>query len=233
MDWRPSDSDLLHSKEITRGDAHVGDGRVPFWVRSHGSTSFLAIAIDEAFVNEIWEKEFGQARNFELRAAIGVRDPVVSQIGLLARKELCEGGIGGRLYTESLGSTLAVYLLRQYGTAPKAPTSYKGGLGPKPLKRVVDYINEHLSEELSLLDLSRIADLSPHYFATAFKTSVGVPPHRYVIERRINLARNLLRRSNIPISEIAYDVGFSSQSHLTANFRRMTGVTPRRFRGSS
>ena len=69
MDWRPSDSDLLHSKEITRGDAHVGDGRVPFWVQSHGSTSFLAIAIDKAFVDESG-KEFGQARDFELRAAL-------------------------------------------------------------------------------------------------------------------------------------------------------------------
>jgi AraC family transcriptional regulator len=232
MDWRPSDSDRLHSKKIICGDAHVGDGRVPFWVRSHGSTSFFAIAIDEAFVNEIWEKEFGQARSFELSAAIGVRDPVISHIGLLARKELCEGGIRGRLYTESLGTALAGHLLRQYGTAPKAPTIHKGGLGPKPLKRVVDHINEHLEEELSLLELSRIADLSPHYFSTAFKASVGMPPHRYVIERRIDLARDMLRGSDTSISEIAYAVGFSSQSHLTANFRQTTGMTPRKFRQS-
>ena len=227
MDWRPGESDRLCSKEIQRD---AGDGRVPFWVRTYGAAPFFAIAMDEAFVSEIWEKEFGQARNFELRAAIGVRDPVISQIGLLARKELRVGGVGGRLYIESLGTALAVHLLRQYGNASKGPTIHKGGLASKPLKRVVDYINEHLQDELSLLELSRIADLSPHRFATAFKASLGIPPHRYVIERRIDFARNLLRRSDKAISEIAYAVGFSSQSHLTANFRQTMGVTPRKFR---
>jgi AraC family transcriptional regulator len=232
MDWRPGESDRLFSKEIQRGDAHVGDGRVPFWVRTYGAASFFAIAMDEAFVSEIWEKEFGQARNFELRAAIGVRDPVISQIGLLARKELRDGGTGGRRYIEGLGTALAVHLLRQYGSAAKAPIIHKAGLAAKPLKRVVEHINEHLQDELSLLELSRLANLSPHRFATAFKASVGIPPHRYVIERRIDLARDLLRRCDEPISQIAYAVGFSSQSHLTTNFRRTTGVTPRKFRQS-
>ena len=229
MDWRPGESDRLCSKEIQRD---AGDGRVPFWVRTYGAAPFFAIAMDEAFVSEIWEKEFGQARNFELRAAIGVRDPVISQIGLLACKELREGGIGGRLYIESLGTALAVHLLRQYGTAAKAPIIHKAGLAAKPLKRVVEHINEHLQDALSLLELSRLANLSPHRFATAFKASVGIPPHRYVIERRIDLARDLLRRCDEPISRIAYAVGFSSQSHLTTNFRRTTGVTPLKFRQS-
>jgi AraC family transcriptional regulator len=232
IDWRPCDSDRLRSNKVARGDAHVVDGRLPFWVWSHGWASFFAIAMDEAFVNEIWEKEFNQARSFDLSAVIGVRDPVIIQIGLLARKELREGGIGGRLYTESLATALAVHLLRHYATAPKAPIIHKAGLAAKSLKRVVEHINEHLQDELSLLELSRLANLSPHRFATAFKVSVGIPPHRYVVERRIDLARDLLRRCDKPISQIAYTVGFSSQSHLTTNFRRALGVTPRRFRQS-
>jgi len=232
VDWRSNDSDRLQSKAITCGDAHVGDGRLPLWIRSHGCASFFAIVMDEAFVNEVCEKERGQAHNLELNAAIGAQDLVVSQIGLLARKELREGGIRGRLYRESLGTALIVHLSRQYGTAYKALANRKGGLATKPLKRVVDHINEHLEEELSLLDLARIADLSPHHFGTAFKTSLGIPPHRYVIERRIDLARALLQRSDRPISEVAYAVGFSSQSHLTTNFRRAMGVTPRQFRES-
>jgi AraC family transcriptional regulator len=133
---------------------------------------------------------------------------------------------------ESLGTALAIHLLRQYGTAPKAPTTHKSGLASKTLRRVFDHINDHLQDELSLLELSRIAKLSPHRFATAFKASVGIPPHRYVIERRIDLACELLRQSDKPISEIAYAVGFSSQSHLTATLRQTTGVTPRKFRES-
>src|SRR5262245_17056806 len=231
MDWRPCGSDRLRSKKVARGDAHLGDG-LPFWVRSHGWADFFAIAMDEAFVNEIWNKEFDQARSFELSAAIGIRDLVISQIGLLARKELREGGVEGRLYIESLGTALAVHLLRQYSATPKAPIIHKGGLAAKPLKRVVEHINEHLQDQLSLLELSRLANLSPHRFATAFRASVGKPPHRYVIERRIDCARDLLRWCDKPISEIAYAVGFSSQSHLTTNFRRTTGVTPRQFRQS-
>ena len=83
-----------------------------------------------------------------------------------------------------------------------------------------------------LFELARIANLSPHPFATVFKASTGVSPHRYVIERRIDRARDLLRQDEKTISEIAYAVGLSSQSHLTANFRRTTGVTPRKFRQS-
>jgi AraC family transcriptional regulator len=208
----------------------MGDCR--FGVRSHAQASFFAIAMDAAFVKEIWETEFGQADDFELRNAIGARDLVISRIGLLGRKELSEGGVGGRLYTESLGTALAVHVLRQYGASPRTPVIHKGGLATKPLRRVVDYINEHLQDELGLLELSRIANLSPHHFASAFKASIGISPHRYVLERRVNLARDLLRRNEKSISEIAYTVGFSSQSHLTANFRRTTGLTPRKFRES-
>jgi len=96
--------------------------------------------------------------------------------------------------------------------------------------RVIEYINEHLGDELNLVELSKIAKLSPHHFATAFRASTGISPHRYVIERRIDRARDLLRQKDKTISEIALAAGFSSQSHLTANFHRTTGVTPRKFR---
>jgi AraC family transcriptional regulator len=188
--------------------------------------------MDAAFVKQIWERDFGQAAEFELRTAIGVRDPAINRFGLLAQKELSEGGIGGRLYAEGLGTALAVHLLRQYGTLPRARVVYRGGIASKPLQRVISYINENLQDALSLAELARIAELSPHHFATAFKASTGISPHRYVIERRLDRARELLRRNENSISEIAYAVGFSSQTHLTAHFRRTTGLTPRRFRQS-
>ena len=232
MDWRSADSDRLRSSEIACGNAHVGDGRSPFWVRSQASPSFFAIAMDAEFVRQIWETEFDRAGDFELKIAIGVRDPVIDRIGLLGRRELSEGGIGGRLYAESLGAALAVHVLRQYGISARSPVLHKGGLASRPLQRVIEYINEHLQDELSLVELARTAQLSPHHFATVFKASTGISPHRYVIERRIDRARDLLRRDDKTISEIAYAVGFSSQSHLTANFRRMMGMTPRKFRQS-
>jgi AraC-like DNA-binding protein len=83
-----------------------------------------------------------------------------------------------------------------------------------------------------LVELAAIAGLSPHHFVGAFKISVGKPPHRFVMERRVQRAVELLRDGNRTIAEIANAAGFSSQSHLTANFRRVTGLTPGRFRRS-
>ena len=113
--------------------------------------------LTSAFVRQIWETEFGRIGDFELKIAIGVRDLVIDRIGLLGRKELGERGIGGRLYAESLGTALAVHLLRQYSTSPTAQIIYKGGLAAKPLQRVIEYIHEHLQEELSLFELARTA----------------------------------------------------------------------------
>ena len=109
---------------------------------------------------------------------------------------------------------------------------YKGGIASRSLQRVISYINENLQEPLSLAELAGIAKLSPHHFATVFKASTGMSPHRYVIEKRLERARDLLRRNQHSISEIAYAVGFSSQSHLTAHFRQTAGLTPRGFRQS-
>ena len=206
MDWRAADKDRLRSNEIVRNNAHVVDARLPFWVRSQASMSFFAISMDAAFIKQIWTTEFGQAADFELRTAIGVRDLVINRIGLLGRKELSEGGSGGRLYAESLGTALAVHLLRQYSTSRRVQVIHKGGLASRPLRRVIDYINEHLQDELSLAELARAAKLSPRHFATAFKGSTGISPHRYIIERRIDRARDLLHRGDKTISEIAYDV---------------------------
>jgi AraC family transcriptional regulator len=100
------------------------------------------------------------------------------------------------------------------------------------VRRVLDYIEAHLTDELGLVELAAIVELSPHYFGEAFRISTGRSPHRYVMERRIEWARGLLWDADRPIRDIAYAAGFSSQSHFTANFRRVTGVTPGRFRRS-
>jgi AraC family transcriptional regulator len=89
-----------------------------------------------------------------------------------------------------------------------------------------------LAEELGIIELAAIADLSPHHFGEAFKTSTGTSPHRFVIERRIQHALHLLHDKDRSIAEVARTVGFSSQSHFTTNLRRVTGMTPGRFRRS-
>lgn len=106
----------------------------------------------------------------------------------------------------------------------------KGGLAPGALRRVQQFVEEHLAESIDLAGLAKIAGLSTCHFARAFKQSVGVPPHRFVMLKRLDLAKELICRSNRPMAEIALEAGFADQSHFTRIFVAATGLTPRAFR---
>jgi AraC family transcriptional regulator len=232
MDWRGGESDRLQSSVVSHGRVHVGDGRLPFWVRCNASPSFFAFAIEESFVAEIWRKAFDGTGDCFIGTSVGVEDPVIGGLAALARLELDAGGAGGRLYLEGLAAALAVHLLRNSGLSRRSPIPHRGGLAPRQFRCVLEYIEAHLAEELGLVELAAIVGLSPHYFGEAFRISSGRSPHRYVMERRVERARDLLQGEDRPIGDIAYAAGFSSQSHFTANFRRITGITPGRFRRS-
>jgi AraC family transcriptional regulator len=140
------------------------------------------------------------------------------------------GGQQNNLYAEALGAVLLHELMRQdAGVAPSAPTSH-GGLAPWQQKRVTEFIEEHLADDLSLATLAGLARLSPFHFARAFKQTLGTPPHRYHTERRIDRAKNLLASDVLSVTEIALAVGFGETSSFTAAFRRLTGRTPSAFR---
>jgi AraC family transcriptional regulator len=144
--------------------------------------------------------------------------------------ELRAGGPGGRLVAESLGNVLAVHLLRRFAGSGPAAVQPGGVLPRHRLRAVIEYIDEHLGAELSLDDLAAVARLSPYHFARLFKNSTGLPPHQYVIARRVERAKELLGgRDVLPLAEIALETGFSSQSHFARHFKRLVGVTPRLF----
>jgi AraC family transcriptional regulator len=144
--------------------------------------------------------------------------------------ELTAGGPGGRLLAESLGNVLAVQLLRHFIAPTKAGPPADGVLPKGKLRAVMEYIHEHLDAELSLDHLAAVAHMSPYHFARLFRNSTGLPPHQFVIARRVERAKELLReRDRPPLAEVATEVGFSDQSHFTRHFKRLVGVTPRHF----
>lgn len=99
---------------------------------------------------------------------------------------------------------------------------------PQTFQLVCDYIEENLAQNLSLTELSQLANMSQYRFARAFKAKMGVSPYAYVLERRIAAARTLITSSDLSLAEIAYDTGFSSQAHMTTTFKKRLGVTPRK-----
>jgi len=229
MEWRLPEMRETERRRIVSGDIHINPGDRPIFQRWTSSPRILVIAMEQAFVKQIVGEAF-DGKELELRTQIGIRDPVIEGMAAAWRRELAERGAGGRLYTEGLGSALAVHVFRAYGDRLSRPPPVIGGLGALRLRRVIDYIEAHLADDISLRDLAAQAGLSTHHFGEAFKASTGTSPHRYLVERRIRRAKELLLGAEQSIAEIAMSVGFASHSHFTDNFRRLTGTTPSRFR---
>jgi AraC-like DNA-binding protein len=108
--------------------------------------------------------------------------------------------------------------------------SPRGGLAPGALRRVKEHIGAHLGENLTIERLAAQTGLSLHHFARAFKASIGLPPHRYLLEQRIQKAAELLQSTEQAIATIALSVGFADQSHFSNSFHQLAGVTPAQFR---
>jgi len=157
-------------------------------------------------------------------------DPLLSQIVTTLVWE-SGGGFADRILIDSLGTALCIRIAQRFVGPLPLPTRAKG-LSPERLRRVRDYVEAHLDQDLSLTILADIACLSPYHFSRSFKQAAWVGPQRYVMQRRFERAKTLLRRTHQPLAQIAQDAGFTDQSHLTSIFDREMGTTPGRFRDS-
>jgi AraC family transcriptional regulator len=111
------------------------------------------------------------------------------------------------------------------------PIERRHRLDERRLRRVLDYVEEHLADDIAVADLANVASLSIFYFARAFSAAVGMPPHRYVSQRRLEWAKKtMIAAGGTSIAEMAFVCGFSSQSSFTRAFRRATGLTPAMYR---
>jgi AraC family transcriptional regulator len=135
----------------------------------------------------------------------------------------CDADGESPLYGESLVTALLAVLFTSPQTRIKA---VQGGLTRWQLRKAVDYMGANLLEDIRLSELARIAGLSPSHFARAFKVSIGLSPHRWLVEQRIHRAKRLMAKERKPISVASDLAGFASQSHFTKAFRRVTGTTP-------
>lgn len=152
----------------------------------------------------------------------GVRDAQIEHIAWALDADARAETSSGLVYRESLSLALAVHLVARY----RSPLRTPGGLPPRQLERVVDYIEAHLRDDLSLVRLARVAGVSASHFTVLFKRSMGVPVHAYIVQRRVVRARELLVRGELTPSAVALEVGFAHQSHMARWMRRVLGVTP-------
>lgn len=198
------------------------------WLHSH--MEIIIIKLVPSLIEQIAKES--QACSVEIGAKWSTSDPFIRQLGLSLFREF-EYGIPGNLYVESVGNILATHILRRYGIKSKV-SEYKQAnqLSQKKLGQAIDYINDNLSQDLTLTELANVVEMNQYKFARAFKYITGTSPHKYLLERRVEEAKELLSRTQLPIAQISYKIGFSSQSHFTSTFKRLTGTTPAFYRKS-
>jgi AraC family transcriptional regulator len=167
---------------------------------------------------------------FDFYDEVSDRDPLVQHIALTLLDEYNNENREGNLYADSLINTLTLHLLKNYSNAKGIMENMSGGLSGYKLNRVKEFINANLEEDLSLADLAAIADLSQFHFARSFRKSTGLTPQQFVTEQRIERAKQLLAKDDLPIVEVGLQTGFKNQSHFTTLFRKYTKFTPKTWR---
>ncbi len=157
-------------------------------------------------------------------------DPLFHHIILVLKAEIEAESMAACLYAELLTNALTVHLLRRYATCKPPTGACTSGLSKPKLDRIAAYIEAHLAHELSLIELAAVAQMSPDHFARLFRQATGRTPHQYVIMCRIECAKRFLVETELPILDIAHQVGFADQSHFTAIFRKHVNTTPKHYR---
>ena len=157
-------------------------------------------------------------------------DQAVWDTALKLKAEVGNSDPWSREYANALSLVLMHELFRLERTAPAAARPIRGGLPAWQQKRVVEFIEEHLAEEISLAALAELVDLSLFHFARAFRQLFGAPPHRYHMARRMDRAKSLLQRPALSVTQIGARIGFRETSSFTRAFRKFTGLTPTEYR---
>lgn len=203
-----------------------GEVNVPRW---HDKFEFLAIAIAPQFVSRSFQ-ETGLAEEIQFQEQRAVFDPVIARFAAQFRSEIESQSYCGSLYGESLAIAFALHLLEHHQLSARRPSRPRGKLSSLQLREIIEYIHGNLADELSLTDLAETLNLSAFHFARLFKSSLGLSPHQYVLQNRVERAKKLITATkDSSLTEVALQTGFYDQTHFGKAFKRVVGVSPKAF----
>lgn len=190
---------------------------------------YVGHEIIEQTANQVFEKDIDRVR---IDDRVRAEDSIIPLYLKILEGELQGEGFGERLYIDSIRTQLAIHLLRHYANVEFRPPK-PGSLNPRLRRMMIEFIDQNLTENITLDDLAGLAGLSSYHFSRKFKADLGMAPHSYVLSRRIERAKRLLKSSRVPLKLVAVECGFTDQSHLSRVFRKFLGVTPNNFRNSA
>jgi AraC family transcriptional regulator len=198
---------------------------------AEGSSHAIVLTIPNAYlsrmISEHWEAD---PRGVEIVPQFLARDRLIEAVMTRLALKAQHGSHADSLYVASACELLAHHIIDSYSSLSKSVPRYSGGLGRR-LNAVVEYIEANLARPLALRELAGLAGVSARHFERAFRQSLELPPHAYVLRRRVDAARGLLvGQAALTMAQIAKRVGFSSASHLASAFRRQEGCSPTQFR---
>lgn len=218
----------IYEGDVAKGDiilTPANQATEYFWDRE---VDVVHLCLEPALIAKVAVEAIEvEAARIEVINRFAAADLQIQQLGHLLLMELEAERLGNRLYAESLANALAVHLIREYSTIKKTVRQYSDGLSKSKLQQAISYIQEHLERDLSLDEIAAEVNLSAYHFARLFKQSTGLAPHQYQIRCRVERAKELLQAGEMTIADIATQVGFYDQSHLSRHFKRIFGVSPK------
>jgi AraC family transcriptional regulator len=215
----------------TRGDiVLIPRGHDTHW-KTSGMAACLILAIPNALITSTaLQAADADGSRCELLTRVGYADPLLLALGDAVFEHLHNGGLQGDLYLDTLLAALTMHILRRHTEIPVQVSHRDGCLATPILRHVIDYIDSHLDQTLSLAEIAALAQYSPYHFARCFCNSTGQTLHQYILARRLERAKYVLEHTDTGIAEIAQSTGFTDHSHLTSLFRRAYHVTPSQYR---
>lgn len=220
-----------HTGLYQRGEILITPANTPLFVRWLGDEDCLQIRLSAKFIQSIAQETLNQDPDrLELLPGFQIRNPQLEACAMMLFAEYQPENLAHGLYLDSLTNVLAVNLIRDHTASKPRLKIYEGGLPQRQLSQVLDYIDAYLDRNIKLADLAQLLDMSSFHFSRLFKQSIGITPHQYLSQQRVEKAKKLLEKTDRLIIDIALECGFSSHSHLSKQFRKSTGMTPKAYR---
>ena len=226
--WRTSTG--LKSEKVAAGAVSICQSNESRRLEMRAPARFGVVRLRHELVEKVRE-DVGCLRG-ELQAHYQLQDPTLRRLILLLLREGRDGYGSGSLFIEGVATALASYLVCHYSARSQNIGKFRGGMSRSTLRRCIDLMEAHLERDLRLSELAHEAGLSSSHFTRSFRRSTGKSPYQFLLHRRVERAKSLMRDDHVSLTEVALASGFADQHHLARVFRRVTGETPSSYRRS-
>jgi AraC family transcriptional regulator len=203
-------------------------GAVPS-LRLSSSIELVVVAFEREFIESV-ETELEERLTGPLSGKLAIEEPELSMLVSLLMKECDSGGLRGRLYAESLAHAIAILFLHISRGERTGDSVYRHVSSPQSIRRVLNRIHAEFDKNLNINSLASESGYSRRHFLRIFEEVTGYTPHQYLLQLRIKHAKELLRKTSMPLIDIAAYSGFASQSHMSQIFRKFCASTPSQVR---